>query len=113
MKSRRVDLFVYGTLMDENLVFELTGKRFARIAAVLRDFEKVQPDGGYPYIVPRVGPHVTGLLLRDIDASSLARIDEYEDEGRLYRRTEVVVEIGGERRRCESYIGFSHETVET
>lgn len=113
MKSRQVDLFVYGTLMDDKLVFELTGKRFARVAAVLRDFEKIQRGEEYPYIVPSVGPHVTGLVLRDVDAASLARLDEYEDEGQLYRREQVIVEIDSERRSCQTYVGFSRRIVET
>jgi gamma-glutamylcyclotransferase (GGCT)/AIG2-like uncharacterized protein YtfP len=105
------DLFVYGTLMDETLVQRLTGRRFARLPAVLPEFERLQNAGGYPYVVPRAGARVTGWLLRDVDDASLARLDDYEDEGRLYRRMEVVVHlraaVGQEPRvaRCHTYAG--------
>ena len=85
----------------------LTGKRFAATPAVLHDFERIQPAGGYPYIVRRDGARVDGLLLRDIDAGSLARLDEYEDEGRLYRREQVIVTVGQGIHACFTYVGLS------
>jgi len=47
-----VDVFVYGTLMDENFLYSLTRCRFLRSEAELAGFERVSPSNGYPYIVP-------------------------------------------------------------
>lgn len=98
-------LFVYGTLTDDRFVRELTGKRFAREPAVLDGYQRIKPDRGYPYIVVRPGASVEGWLLRGLDRASLARIDEYEGEGDLYRRAEVVVRTAGGERRCFVYVG--------
>jgi gamma-glutamylcyclotransferase (GGCT)/AIG2-like uncharacterized protein YtfP len=101
-----LDLFVYGTLTDDHLVREITGRRFARESAVLEGFERRKPKGGYPFIVPCAGGRVEGSLLLDVDEQSLVRFDAYEDEGRLYRRTEVVVQVGDQERRCSTYVGI-------
>lgn len=100
------DLFVYGTLRDAELVLRLTGRRFATRPAVLEGYEKFDPRGGYPWIAPRPGAQVEGIVLCDVDDASLARLDAYEEEGRLYRREEVVVRHrDGSPRRCHTYVG--------
>lgn len=103
-----MDLFVYGTLRDGDLVHSLTGRRFASEAAVLPDFARIEPAGGYPYVLPRRGARVDGILLRDIDEPSLAALDEYEEEGRLYRRERVVVRrADGQTSSCFTYVGIA------
>ena len=92
--------------MDEATVFALTKKRFAREPAVLLGFERIQPERGYPYIMRRANAHVVGLLLRGVDANSLTLLDVYEDEGRLYRREQVLVRIGDRECRCFTYVGI-------
>jgi len=98
-------LFVYGTLMDEEQVFAVTGHRFPARAARLEGHERIAPHGGYPYVVPAPGSHVDGLLLEGIDAASLRALDRYEDEGRLYLRRPVEVSVGDARVACETYVG--------
>ena len=88
-----MDLFVYGTLVDDDLVAQLTGRRFPKRAARLRGYRKHTPDGSYPYIVADEAAEVDGFVLTGIDASALRAFDEYEDEGRLYRRLEVLVTV--------------------
>ena len=100
------DLFVYGTLMDEDTVRRVTGRIFPRARAVLPDFARFHPRGCYAYVLPRRGSEVEGLLLLEIDPASLARLDEYEDEGRLYRRIEVRVVCDGRERSCFTYCGL-------
>jgi gamma-glutamylaminecyclotransferase len=98
-------VFVYGTLMDDALVAELTGRRFCKAAATLTGYRKEMPSNDYPYVVPDADARVDGFLLYDVDADALRRIDHYEDEGELYRRTEVVVSVGAGREHAWIYLG--------
>lgn len=100
-----VDLFVYGTLMDEDLLYSLTHCRFFRSEAKLAGFEKLSQPNGYPYISPKRDTTVRGLLLHNVDAASLAALDDYEAEGVLYHRCSVEVTVGERRLLCEVYVG--------
>ena len=99
-----VSLFVYGTLLNDELVRQLTGRVFSKRPATLEGFERVEPPGDYPYIARKPGARVAGCLLDGIDAASLARLDAYEGDG--YVRTTLEATVGdGERVACESYVG--------
>ena len=100
-------LFVYGTLLDEERVHALTGRRFRRRPATLEGFARLTAAHGYPTIVPAPGGQVDGLLLEDVDAQSLAALDAYEDAGRLYARRPVEVVAGGRRVACEVYVSLT------
>jgi gamma-glutamylcyclotransferase (GGCT)/AIG2-like uncharacterized protein YtfP len=103
--TAEVDLFVYGTLKDEDTVFALTGCRFPRQEAQLLDFECIVPLTGYPYITPRPGARTLGLLLRGLNPAALTVLDQYEDEGRLYFRRKVTARVGNRCVPCETYVG--------
>ena len=98
-------LFVYGTLREPRLVRELTGRTFPIRPATLFDHERITPARGFPYVVPRTGATVEGLLLDDIDPRSLARLDAYEEEGTLYLRRPVHASAAGHLVACETYVG--------
>ena len=100
-------LFVYGTLLDEALVVQLTGRTFPRIPAVLAGYRREVPPGGYPRIVPAPQARVQGMLLDDVDAAALRAFDAYEDEGRLYRRVTVTVEADDRSLDAQTYVPFS------
>jgi gamma-glutamylcyclotransferase (GGCT)/AIG2-like uncharacterized protein YtfP len=100
-----MDLFVYGTLMETDLLHRLTGKRFRAEPARLPGFRRFQSPGCYPYIVVSAEQHVDGLLLRDIDDDTLQTLDRYEAEGDLYFRRTVVAVIDGVHLPCETYVG--------
>jgi len=100
-----VDLFVYGTLMNESVLYSLTGRSFPRSEAELPGFERFTHEDGYPYIVPNLTARVQGILLRRIDLITLAALDCYEEEGRLYHRCRVEVTVSGRRVPCETYVG--------
>jgi gamma-glutamylcyclotransferase (GGCT)/AIG2-like uncharacterized protein YtfP len=106
-----MDLFAYGTLMDEALVFELTDRRFQKHPARLVGYRKLSPQRGYPYIIPDHDGVVDGVVLHDVDADALRAFDRYEEEGRLYRRTEVIVTIAGRPTPAWTYVGIA-DTVE-
>ena len=97
-------LFVYGTLMDEERLEKLTGRRFRRRRATLAGFARVLAAHGYPTIVPQAGSQVEGILVENVDAASMAALDADEDEGRLYARRPAEVLVDGERVACEVYV---------
>jgi gamma-glutamylcyclotransferase (GGCT)/AIG2-like uncharacterized protein YtfP len=100
-----INLFVYGTLMDPWRVEVLTGKQFARVEAMLIEFERLESDRGYPFILPSPGAVVPGFLLIDIDPISLYRFDAYEAEGDLYRRQTVEVFVADKSVPAMAYVG--------
>jgi gamma-glutamylcyclotransferase (GGCT)/AIG2-like uncharacterized protein YtfP len=102
-----IHLFVYGTLTDPERVTALTGQQFTRVDAALHSFEWVNSPLGYPYILPRPGAVVRGVLLLDIDRVSLVYLDTYEAEGDLYRRQVVEVEVAGTPVSAMTYVGHS------
>jgi gamma-glutamylcyclotransferase (GGCT)/AIG2-like uncharacterized protein YtfP len=91
-----VNLFVYGTLLDDALVAHLTGHSFPKRAARLVGYRKHLPTNGYPYIVADDTAEVEGAVLQGLDAAALRAVDVYEDEGRLYKRVEVTVSVAAE-----------------
>jgi gamma-glutamylcyclotransferase (GGCT)/AIG2-like uncharacterized protein YtfP len=100
-----IHLFVYGTLTDPERVTALTNTQFERVDATLSDFERVNSPLGYPFIVPRPGASVRGVLLLDVDPVSLGQLDAYEAEGDLYRRQVVVVEVADRQMSAMTYVG--------
>lgn len=103
--TAEVDLFVYGTLMDESTLYDLTRRHFPIQPAELPGFERILPPRGYPYIIPNPGARTSGLLLCGVDQATLAVLDRYEDEGNLYHRRQVEVTVGGQCVSCETYVG--------
>lgn len=99
-----MNLFVYGTLLDDVVVVDLTGRRFPRRAALLPGYRKHTPADGYAYIVADDAAEVAGVVLQEIDAAALRAIDRYEDEGRLYTRVEVTIRVAGEAQRAFVYV---------
>jgi gamma-glutamylcyclotransferase (GGCT)/AIG2-like uncharacterized protein YtfP len=100
-----IHLFVYGTLTDPERVTTLTDMQFEQVDATLSGFEKVNSPLGYPFILPKPGAIVRGVLLLNIDPVSLVQLDAYEAEGDLYRRQVVAVEVAGRRMAAMTYVG--------
>ncbi|MGH8067201.1 MAG: gamma-glutamylcyclotransferase family protein [Candidatus Entotheonellia bacterium] len=100
-----IHLFVYGTLTDPERVTALTSMQFERVDATLSGFARVNSPLGYPFILPRPGASVRGVLLLDIDPISLGQLDAYEAEGDLYRRQVVVVEVTDRQVSAMTYVG--------
>ena len=65
------------------------------LRARLADFRRVEAaEFGYPFLVPAPGEVVEGLLVMDLSAADLDRLDHYEDAADdLYRRVAVEVEV--------------------
>src|SRR2546422_10296567 len=92
-----VALLVYGTLMDEERLEQLTGRRFPCRRATLEGFARIVAAHGYPTIVPQAGGRVEGVLVEGGDVASPAALDAYEGGGRLYAPRPAAGPGGGGR----------------
>ena len=93
-----MNLFVYGTLLFDELVMALSGKHFASAAATLHGYSRhaIVRDGkqeAYPAIQPNPSGIVPGRVLFNVDEPSMRRIDCFESDPPVYDRTEVQVDL--------------------
>lgn len=87
--GKKHTVFVYGTLMRDRSASYLMKNATFCDSAVLHGY--VMYDlGDFPGIVPDTDKTVLGEVWF-VDDETLAELDRYEDEGALYRRTEVKV----------------------
>lgn len=106
VRSDKVDLFVYGTMMNDHHVRLLFNRKVDSEPAILHNYMRVVPPGAFFFIVKQHGAVTQGRLLKDLTREELARIDAFEDEGNLYYRKVVVVRTQeNRRRRCMTYVG--------
>ena len=106
VRGDRIDLFVYGTMMNDRHVSLLFNRKIESEPAVLYNYMRVVPPGAFFFIVKQHGAVTQGRILKDITKEELAKIDAFEDEGNLYYRKVAVVRTqDGRRRRCMTYIG--------
>jgi gamma-glutamylcyclotransferase (GGCT)/AIG2-like uncharacterized protein YtfP len=108
--SARVDsegttLFAYGTLMFPEVWERIAGRPFAAERGAILGFavRRVVVDV-YPVLIPAApSSRVDGLVLRDIDHETLARLDAYESE--FYDRIEVTATLDDSQSlRCQAYM---------
>jgi gamma-glutamylcyclotransferase (GGCT)/AIG2-like uncharacterized protein YtfP len=103
-------LFFYGVLMQPEIFAALTGRRVRPAPAVLAGYRRigVELEGWLPVasVVPEAGAEVAGVVIRGIDAPSLALLDAFENVGHgLYRRAPVAVRTpGGAYLSVETYL---------
>ncbi len=106
MHGDKVDLFVYGTLMNDQHVRLLLNRRVESEPAVLHNYMRVVPPGAFYFVVKQHGATAQGRLLKNLAPEEIARLDAFEDEGNLYfRRVVVVRNQENRRRRCMTYVG--------
>jgi gamma-glutamylcyclotransferase (GGCT)/AIG2-like uncharacterized protein YtfP len=96
-------LFVYGTLLDDACVRDVTGRTFPRRRATLAGHRSVRTAAGYPDVVVDVAAAVAGDVLDGLDADALAALDAYEAVGTLYDRATTIVTCDGEEVSCFVY----------
>jgi gamma-glutamylcyclotransferase (GGCT)/AIG2-like uncharacterized protein YtfP len=102
--DERVPLFVYGTLTDIHVFAVVAGEKPKAQEAVLEGYEKVSSLKSFPYVTPRAGASVEGLLVTGLSAKALAQIDQYEAEGELYHRRKARVRTGADVREAYVYV---------
>ncbi len=101
-----MNVFAYGTLMFPEVWRCLAGAlpqtepaiidHFARFEATIRTW------CNFPYVTPRQGASVDGVLVHNITPEQLARLDWFEEEGEYYvRKTIHEIRVNGERRTLE------------
>ena len=97
-------VFTYGSLMIVSVMEAVTGRRFAARQALLRGYARFRLQGAtYPGLIPRADATTNGVLYRDVDPLSMARLDAFE--GAFYDRVRVEVEEEtGERLEAEVYV---------
>jgi len=96
------NLFVYGSLMDADIFYEITHLRPVGYPAILSGFIRFKVVGeSYPAVVEKELSSVEGLLYRDISESTFALLDQFE--GEEYDRVSVDVTIEGKNESADLY----------
>lgn len=96
-------VFVYGTLLVDEILLAVLGRTVTRTPAVLHGYFRGTIDGQvYPGITPHEGSSVLGAILGSLSASELTALDEYE--GELYERKPVAVLVAGQTISALSYV---------
>lgn len=96
------DLFVYGTLMYPELYRKLTGEEPDYTPAELRHYSvRKLNERPYPGLVRRIGGRSVGLLIRNVTAEAMERLNAYE--GDEYELIEVTVKCGTEQFNASAY----------
>lgn len=99
-----MELFAYGTLMDTEIMAQVSGIRCRSTQAVLSGYIRKAVQGEvYPAIVQRNGSSIDGVVYFDLPAEGFDRIDAFEEP--LYVRTFVSVALeGGEQVGAQTYV---------
>lgn len=102
-------LFVYGTLIREEIQLSVLGRVCSLTPARLEGFEVRQ--GRWPYLVAQPGALTEGFLMADLSDADLVKLDAYErvdapgvDPDIYERRRMTVRGGGGEAVSCWVYL---------
>jgi gamma-glutamylcyclotransferase (GGCT)/AIG2-like uncharacterized protein YtfP len=97
-------LFAYGTLICEDIMFEVSGCRLTGVRGFLRDYGRGTIRGEvYPGIVAKPGKVVEGVLYSDVPEAAWERLDTFE--GEMYQRRAIRVELeDGAVREAQAYV---------
>ena len=84
-----MNLFAYGTLMDEEIMYRICGCRYPRQEAFLPGYiRRTIRAEVYPGIIPASGGTVDGILYFGLTNAAWDQLDRYE--GDLYLRTPII-----------------------
>jgi gamma-glutamylcyclotransferase (GGCT)/AIG2-like uncharacterized protein YtfP len=95
-------LFVYGSLHNDQYFQILTGRTFAGQTAELLNHRRVQPRNSFAFAIPWSGSKIPGKLLSGVTPEVLRKLDEYENEGSLYSR--CVARVKTQDQVVEAYV---------
>lgn len=98
------DLFVYGSLLFEEVFQAVTGVSPPHTPAVLEGFARYRVrDATYPAIVPEAGARTEGAVYEELDAEAMRALDRFE--GDMYTREHVEVRrADGTTATVETYV---------
>jgi len=86
------NLFAYGTLMCESIMYEVSGLYLPNEPGILRGYGRRAVTGErYPAIVPDKDAIVQGIIYRNVSVSAWDRLDRFE--GEMYEKHFVTVEL--------------------
>ena len=95
-------LFVYGTLLFDEVLEPLLGRLPASRPAQLEDHQARRlPGVPWPGLIEHPGGIVAGRLLVDLEDDEVMLLDEYEDD--YYELVAVVVSVGQTRLEATTY----------
>ena len=104
-----MQLFFYGSLMDRELLALVIGRATDGLsieAATLHGFDRRRVrDESFPILVPHTGGRVEGVLVTDLTAADIARLQFYEGsdyEGSEYALAALQVEAATHSRNCQA-----------
>lgn len=87
-----MNLFAYGTLMVDEIMAEVCAQSVAGERALLRNFSRrAVHEQPFPALIAAAGEQVWGVLYRDLNDASVARLDRFE--GEMYARHPVQVQL--------------------
>ena len=98
------NLFVYGTLMCEDIMVEVSDCRLSRVPGTLKGYSRRSVKGEhYPAIMPDKEGTVEGVIYRNVPDSAWSRLDRFE--GEMYKRQTVDIELNdGGMLYAETYV---------
>ncbi|MBF0278328.1 MAG: gamma-glutamylcyclotransferase [SAR324 cluster bacterium] len=98
------DLFAYGTLMSEDIMFAVCRTHYSGVEGILQDYRRWQFKGEvYPGMMKQEGGRVEGIIYRDISTENWNRLDAFEGE----RFSREIVNVGaadGTFRSAHTYV---------
>lgn len=100
-----MNLFAYGTLLFPEIWRRVVPREFDAMPAAVRGFRVRRAAGELFPVMLAAGAddEVAGLVFFDVDAATIALLDQYESE--LYDRVAVEATLGdGRRVPCEAYV---------
>jgi gamma-glutamylcyclotransferase (GGCT)/AIG2-like uncharacterized protein YtfP len=98
-----MDFFAYGSLIFEEVMTAVTGRKYSGLDARLEGFARYRvKDESYPGIVASEHSFVDGFLYRRIDPTALSLLDRFE--GEYYKRESVEVTTGNAKEPAQAYI---------
>ena len=104
------NLFVYGTLQQgQSRNYILKGLKFKK--ATLLNYRKVEPPSlGIPFIIRDINSIVEGEVYYQVTNFIINQIDMIEDEGKLYHRILVTVDLE-DGNKVEAYTYYPSEIL--
>ena len=98
------DLFVYGSLICQDIMGSVAGQCHRLSEARLHDYRRLAvKNAHYPGIIAARGFTVNGVVYCAISDTGMIKLDDFE--GGMYQRSSVEVElVDGSRRRVFTYV---------
>ena len=96
-------LFVYGTLIFDEILSKILGKRHISVPGLLEHY-KIRKfyNAEYPGIIPDITSSVLGKIILDITEQDVSILDAYE--GIMYKRTTLKIKTSSKEYYCQVYV---------